>query len=84
VLSDLYAKMKDQPMPVDLATLWSQLGIESDGKTVHLNDHAPLAAIRIAITSPETAKSAQSAAERRPSAVYAGRSVSSSKRNGES
>jgi hypothetical protein len=81
VLSDLYAKMKDQPMPVDLATLWKQLGIESDGKTVHLNDDAPLAAIRLAITSPETAKSAQSATGRHPSAVYAGRSVSSLKRN---
>ena len=78
VLIDLYAKMKDQPMPVDLSTMWKRLGIESDGKSVHLNEDAPLAAIRRAITSPDSAKSSQSATNGRPSAVYAGRSVSSS------
>jgi len=78
VLIDLYAKMKDQPMPVDLSTMWKRLGIESDGKSVHLNEDAPLAAIRRAITSPDSAKSSQSATNARPSAVYAGRSVSSS------
>jgi hypothetical protein len=77
VLSDLYIKMKDQPMPVDLSKMWKELGIESDGKTVHLNDDAPLAAIRRAITSPDNAKSAQSAGGCPPSAVYAGRSVAS-------
>ena len=35
VLIELYAKMKDQPMPVDLSEMWKQLGIDSDGKTVH-------------------------------------------------
>jgi hypothetical protein len=84
VLSELYAKMKDQPMPVDLSTMWKQLGIESDGKIVHLNDDAPQAAIRRAITSPDTAKSAQSSDGRKPLAVYAGRSLSSPKRRGES
>jgi hypothetical protein len=79
VLTDLYAKMKDQPMPVDLATMWKQLGIESDGKTVHLNDDAPLAAVRRAITNPDTAKSSLSASALKSSAVYAGRSVSSSR-----
>jgi hypothetical protein len=83
VLSELYAKMKDQPMPVDLATMWKQLGIESEGKTVHLNDDAPLAAIRRAITSPDTAKAGQSAGSGRPSAVYAGRSVGFSRRAGQ-
>jgi hypothetical protein len=73
VLSELYGKMKDQPMPVDLATMWKQLGIESDGNAVHLNDDAPLAAIRRAITSPDTAKRGQAADNWRPSAVYAGR-----------
>jgi hypothetical protein len=79
VLTGLYAKMKDQPMPVDLSFMWKQLGIESDGKTVHLNEEAPLAAIRRAITSPETAKAGQSASNWRPSAVYAGRSVASAR-----
>ena len=84
VLSELYAKMKDQPMEIDLSKMWKQLGIESDGKAVHLNDDAPLAAIRRAITSPETAKAPQSAGGWRPSAVYAGRSASPLKQRGES
>jgi hypothetical protein len=79
VLTELYAKMKDRPMEVDLSKMWKQLGIESDGKTAHLNDDAPLAAIRRAITSPETAKAPQSTGTPRPAAVYAGRSASSSK-----
>jgi hypothetical protein len=83
VLTDLYAKMKDRPMPVDLSTKWKQLGIESDGKTVHLNDDAPLAAIRRAITSPDTAKAGQFANDWRPSAVYAGRSADSAPRSTE-
>jgi hypothetical protein len=77
VLSELYGKMKDQPMEVDLSKMWKQLGIESDGKAVHLNEDAPLAAIRRSITSPETAKAAHPAGGSRPSAVYAGRSVAS-------
>jgi len=84
VLTDLYGKMKDQPMAVDLSTLWKQLGVESDGKTVRLNEDAPLAAIRRAITSPETAKSAQARGSPKPSAVYAGRSVGSSKQRAQS
>jgi hypothetical protein len=84
VMTDLYAKMKDQPMPVDLSALWKQLGVESDGKTVHLDEDAPLAAIRRAITSPDTAKSAQSSDGLKPFAVFAGRSARSSKYRGES
>ena len=83
-MTDLYAKMKDQPMPVDLSAMWKQLGVESDGKTVHLDEDAPLAAIRRAITSPDTAKSAQSSDGLKPFAVFAGRSVRSSKYRGES
>jgi hypothetical protein len=82
VLIGLYGKMKDQPMPVDLSAMWKQLGIDSDGKTVHLNDDAPLAAIRRAITSPETAKAAQVGRASPPSAVYAGRSARSFTRPG--
>jgi hypothetical protein len=81
VLSDLYAKMKDRPMPVDLSTMWKQLGIESDGQTVHLIEDAPLAAIRRAITTSEPAPPAHpSSSSTRPTAVYAGRSAASSKR----
>jgi hypothetical protein len=76
-LTELYAKMKDRPMDVDLAATWKQLGIESDGKTVHLNDDAPLAAIRRSITSIDSAKPLQPASSLRPSTVFAGRSVGS-------
>jgi hypothetical protein len=82
VLIELYGKMKDQPMPVDLSAMWKQLGIDSDGKTVHLNDDAPLAAIRRAITSPDTAKATQSGRASPPSAVHAGRSARSYTRPG--
>jgi hypothetical protein len=81
VLSELYAKMKDQPVDVDLSEIWKQLGIESDGKTVRLIDDAPLAAIRRSITSAEAAKTpAPAASLLRPSTVFAGRSVGSSSR----
>jgi hypothetical protein len=44
-LSEMYARMKDQPAPADLAALWRELGV--DGAT--LRDDAPLAAVRRAI-----------------------------------
>jgi hypothetical protein len=80
VLSDLYAKMKDRPMPVDLAALWKQLGVEKDGQTVRLADDAPLAGIRRAITNPPADKNGQPAAGVVPSAVFAGHSVGSPRR----
>jgi hypothetical protein len=83
VLADLYLKMKDQPMKVDLPDLWKQLGIESDGKTVRLIEDAPLAAIRRAITDPGTAKPVQPASILQPSAVFAGRAVGSSRQSDE-
>lgn len=79
VLTDMYAKWKDQPVTVDLPALWKELGIESDGHTVHLNDDAPLAAIRRSITSPDTAKAAHSSGAL-PSAVFAGNAVATSRR----
>ncbi|MBV8514362.1 MAG: hypothetical protein JO260_03590 [Acidobacteria bacterium] len=87
VLTKLYAKMKNDPMPVDLPAMWKQLGVEPDGKTVHLNDDAPLAAIRRALTSPESAKPVQQSGGYAPaqtvhaSAVYAGRTLSASKKS---
>ncbi|MCW5661685.1 MAG: hypothetical protein KIT60_28620 [Burkholderiaceae bacterium] len=44
-LSEMYADMKDQPAPADLATLWRELGVSGDA----LRDDAPLAAVRRAI-----------------------------------
>jgi hypothetical protein len=80
VLTELYTKMKDRPMEVDLAALWRQLGIESDGKTVHLIEDAPLAAIRRSITSPHANQQAQPVSSVPPSTVFAGRAVGFSKR----
>ena len=59
VLAELYARMKDQPAPVDLPALWRDLGVEPKGRDVHLDDAAPLAATRRAITAPPPAPSGE-------------------------
>jgi hypothetical protein len=51
VLTQLYAEMKDKPAPVDLEALWQQLGVRKSGEAVWLDDGAPLAGIRRAITA---------------------------------
>ena len=50
-LSDLYAEMKDQPMPVNLDALWRELGVvqRPGGGAVQFDDTAPAAALRRAI-----------------------------------
>jgi hypothetical protein len=50
VLVPLYDRMKDDPSPVDLKSLWQQLGVEEQGNTVVFHEQSPLAAIRKAIT----------------------------------
>ena len=77
VLTDLYAKWKDAPVRVDLNALWKQLGITPDGKRVRLEDDAPLAAVRRAITASDASKRADS--ESVPPVVFAGRSIAASK-----
>jgi hypothetical protein len=52
VLEDLYHQTKTAPQAPDLELLWSRLGVPRDPKTQPFDDHAPLAAIRIAITAP--------------------------------
>jgi len=52
VLAELYAQMKDAPVTVDLAAMWKQLGVVSQGRTVAFDETAPLAAVRRAITAP--------------------------------
>ena len=76
VLSDLYSKWKDKPVNVDLASLWKELGIAADGKSVRLAEDAPMAAMRRAITAPRASKQAEAVS---PSAVFAGRSVAGSR-----
>jgi hypothetical protein len=51
VLTDLYHEWSAKPVTPDLTALWKQLGVVSDGKTVHFDDSAPLASIRKAITT---------------------------------
>jgi hypothetical protein len=79
VLRDLYAKWKDQAVQVDLASLWRDLGIAADGKSVRVVEDAPLAAVRRAITEPNALKGTTSRTVS-PSAVFAGRAVVGSRR----
>jgi hypothetical protein len=51
VLQDLYRQVKATAVTPDLDQLWTRLGIPSDPKSQPFDDHAPLAAIRIAITA---------------------------------
>ena len=55
VLEPLYTRMKDNPVNVDLGSLWTQLGVQSDGTGVRFDDNATLAAVRRAITTRESA-----------------------------
>jgi hypothetical protein len=51
VLQDLYREIKATPQTPDLELLWARLGVPKDPKSEAFDDHAPLAAIRIAITA---------------------------------
>jgi hypothetical protein len=55
VLADLYQEMRDKPDPIDLATLWKELGVQrqKDG-SIQLDASAPDAEIRDAITRPRS------------------------------
>jgi len=46
VLQDQYARMKDNPVRVDLPWIWQSLGIEAAGDSIVFHDDAPLAHIR--------------------------------------
>ena len=50
VLQDLYQANKAAPVTPDLKLLWTRLGIPEDPLSQPFDDHAPLAAIRVAIT----------------------------------
>jgi hypothetical protein len=51
VLSELYARMKDTAVAIDLPDLWRRLGISTEGMGVSFHK-AELSAIRQAITAP--------------------------------
>jgi hypothetical protein len=46
VLADLYAAMKDEPVPVDLGALWRELGVVQERGQIRYVGGAPLAAMR--------------------------------------
>jgi len=50
VLQELYQANRAAPVTPDLTQLWQRLGVPEDPKSQPFDDHAPLAAIRIAIT----------------------------------
>jgi predicted metalloprotease with PDZ domain len=52
VLTRLHNEMGPKPVTPDLAGLWSSLGLKAQGESLELDDSAPLAAIRKAITEP--------------------------------
>ena len=49
VISTLYKKMSNTPVPIDFDDLWLQLGVSPTGSTATFNPKAPLATIRQAI-----------------------------------
>ncbi len=51
VLEDLYRESRTTALTPDLELLWTRLGVPNDPKSEAFDDHAPLAAIRIAITA---------------------------------
>ena len=52
VLTRLHGEMGSKPVTPDLAALWRDLGLRSQGESLEFDDAAPLAAIRKAITEP--------------------------------
>lgn len=75
VLVKQYEKMKDQPVNVDLAALWKEMGVESAADGIHFRENAPLAAIRKAITDGAAAVPHGAAAAAHPVAIFAGRTA---------
>jgi len=51
-LRELYDRMKETPVDVDLPALWRELGVSMADGQVKFDDAAPLASIRLAITTP--------------------------------
>jgi hypothetical protein len=58
VLYGLYQQIKSTPQTPNLDLLWTLLGVPNDPATQPFDDHAPLAAIRIAITAKTAGASA--------------------------
>ena len=52
ILTDLYHRMADRPVDVDLNALWRELGVSVSNGRVTFDDRAPLAAIRRRMIGP--------------------------------
>jgi hypothetical protein len=50
VLEEMYARWSETPVPVNLAEVWSQLGVQMDQAKIVFDSKAPLAPTRLAIT----------------------------------
>ena len=61
VMYGLYQQIRTTPQTPNLDLLWTLLGVPNDPKTQPFDDHAPLAAIRSAITAKPGADGAPSA-----------------------
>jgi hypothetical protein len=51
VLMELYDRMKDTPLSIDLPSLWKHLAVSATGQGVAFAPDADLSAIRAAITA---------------------------------
>jgi hypothetical protein len=56
VLAGMYAKWSEAPVTVDLTQLWQQLGVKVEQESVTFDAIAPLAVVRVAITSSKDSK----------------------------
>jgi hypothetical protein len=52
VLTEMYGRWRDDPMPIDLDRVWLQLGVSNSDHGITLDPKAPLAHIRASITAP--------------------------------
>jgi len=66
VLEDLYAKMKNTPVEVNLNGVWADLGVRIGKEGVTFDDQARFAAIRRVIASPPQSASQKSLTVRPP------------------
>ncbi len=50
VMTDLYNDMRAKPVRPDMARLWRELGVDGEADDISLDDTAPLASVRMALT----------------------------------
>lgn len=75
VLVPLYEKMKASPYQVDLDSLWKKLGLSINGDALRIDDTAPLAAARKAITTGPSSSASNLDSSLQFYAVDVGRTV---------